>query len=135
MEKNNNIYNIYINKVSTSFRYLKDSKMSIGRSYRWNPLIIWWSKCDALRSLVPFVQSKKREKHPWRSVTFSSKVARLSNTPPWLFFTFQIAQRPTNILQYSKLGNAANLKLCGHWAGFEFWIRHMFWIRRFWNYY
>ena len=22
--------------------------------------------CDALRNLVPFVQFKKREKHPWR---------------------------------------------------------------------
>ena len=29
---------------------------------------------DALRDLVPFVQFKKREKNPWRSVTFS-KVA------------------------------------------------------------
>ena len=28
----------------------------------------------ALRDLVPFVQFKKREKHPWRSVNFS-KVA------------------------------------------------------------
>ena len=27
--------------------------------------------CDALRDLVPFVQFKKREKHPWRRVTFS----------------------------------------------------------------
>ena len=27
--------------------------------------------CDALRDLVSFVQFKKREKHPWRSVTFS----------------------------------------------------------------
>ena len=26
--------------------------------------------CDALRDLVPFVQFKKREKHPWTSVTF-----------------------------------------------------------------
>ena len=26
---------------------------------------------DVLRDLVPFVQFKKREKHPWRSVTFS----------------------------------------------------------------
>ena len=31
-------------------------------------------KCDALRDLVPFVKFKKREKRPWRSVTFS-KVA------------------------------------------------------------
>ena len=28
------------------------------------------SMCDALRDLVPFVQFKKREKYPWRSVTF-----------------------------------------------------------------
>ena len=27
--------------------------------------------CDALSDLVPFVQFKKREKHPWRSVTLS----------------------------------------------------------------
>ena len=27
--------------------------------------------CDALRVLVPFVQFKTHEKHPWRSVTFS----------------------------------------------------------------
>ena len=30
--------------------------------------------CGALRDLVPFVQFKNREKHPWSSVTFS-KVA------------------------------------------------------------
>ena len=27
--------------------------------------------CGALRDLVPFVQFKKREKHPWRSFTLS----------------------------------------------------------------
>ena len=27
--------------------------------------------CDALRDLVSFVQFKKLEKHPWRTVTFS----------------------------------------------------------------
>ena len=27
--------------------------------------------CDALRDLAPFVQFKKREKHPWRGVNFS----------------------------------------------------------------
>ena len=27
--------------------------------------------CDALRDLVPFVQFKKREKHPWRGVNLS----------------------------------------------------------------
>ena len=34
--------------------------------------------CDVLRDLVPFVLYKKREKHPWRSVNFSSKVADFS---------------------------------------------------------
>ena len=49
--------------------------------------------CDDLRDLVPFVQIKNREKHSWRSVTFS-KVAGLaynftkSSTLPWVFFTF-----------------------------------------------
>ena len=32
------------------------------------------SICDALRDLVPSVQFIKREKHPWKSVTYS-KVA------------------------------------------------------------
>ena len=27
--------------------------------------------CEALRDLVPFEQFKKREKYPWRTVTFS----------------------------------------------------------------
>ena len=40
--------------------------------------------CDVFRNLVPFVQFKKRENHPWRNVNFSTKI----NTPPWVFFTF-----------------------------------------------
>ena len=28
---------------------------------------------DALRDLVPFIQFKKREKHPWRGVNFSTQ--------------------------------------------------------------
>ena len=31
----------------------------------------------ALRDLVPFIQFKNLERHPWRS-----------NTPPWVFFSF-----------------------------------------------
>ena len=38
--------------------------------------------CDALRDFRPFLQYKKREKHPWRSVTFKS------NTPLWVFYMF-----------------------------------------------
>ena len=45
-----------------------------------SPLRTIYAQCtigldsDVLHDLVPFVQFKKREKHPWRSVTFS-KVA------------------------------------------------------------
>ena len=38
---------------------------------------LWMKICDALRDLVPFLQFKKREKHPWKTVTFS-KVAGLA---------------------------------------------------------
>ena len=51
----------------------------------------------ALSDLVPFVQFKKREKHPWRSAKI--------NTPPWVFLRFlklykcyQIAQRTTYLV-------------------------------------
>ena len=49
---------------------------------------------DAFHDLVPFVQFKKREKHSWRSVTFSKDAGFISlhftksDTPPWAFFTF-----------------------------------------------
>ena len=49
--------------------------------------------CGVLRNLVPLIQFKKREQHPWRSFTIS-KVAGLacnftkSNTPLWVFLTF-----------------------------------------------
>ena len=56
--------------------------------------------CGALRDWVPFVQFKKHEKHPRKSVNFS-KVAGV-NTPPWVLFMFfklykwyQIAQGTT----------------------------------------
>ena len=39
--------------------------------------------CDVLRDLVSFVQFKKREKHPRRSVKNFTKI----NTSPWVFFT------------------------------------------------
>ena len=57
------------------------------------------SHVDAFHDLVPFVQLKKRERHPWWSVTSSSNLTK-SNTPPWCFSRFfklykwyQIAQR------------------------------------------
>ena len=56
------------------------NKLKLAKS--WNIWIIW----DALRDLVPFIQFKIREKHPWSSDTFS-KVAGWS-IPPWMFFIF-----------------------------------------------
>ena len=37
------------------------------------------TKCDDLCDLVPFIQFKKREKHSWRSVTFSKVDITFSN--------------------------------------------------------
>ena len=47
----------------------------------------------ALRNFVPFVQYKKREKHPWRMLILVKLQASACNftkinTPPWVFFTF-----------------------------------------------
>ena len=62
-------------RLSWRFKYLfwkKNRTASIqGCLY-----IIRSNKCDIFRDLVTFVQFKKREKHPWRSVIFS-KVAGL----------------------------------------------------------
>ena len=58
-------------------------------------------KLNVLHNFVPFVQIKKREKHPWRSLLLACNFTK-SNTPPWVFFTFfklyrwyKIAQRIT----------------------------------------
>ena len=57
---------------------------------QWIILIILFQTLnmgDALRNLVPFVQFKKREKHPWGSVNFSEAWNFIKiNTPPRLFF-------------------------------------------------
>ena len=34
--------------------------------------------CDVLRDLVPFVQLKKREKHPWRTVNLPATLLELT---------------------------------------------------------
>ena len=74
---------------------------SKGTSYYSKNITLQFYICDALHDLVLFVQFKKGEKYPWRSVNFS-KVAGFTkiNTPPWMFFMFfklykwyQIAQR------------------------------------------
>ena len=52
--------------------------------------------CDALRNLVTFVQFKKREKHPWRSVIFSKVQA-------W----YQLAQNITYYSAFHSLRNSS----------------------------
>ena len=49
--------------------------------------------CGALRDLVPFVQFKKREKHPW------------GNTPPLVFFTF------FKLYKWYRIAQGINLKI------------------------
>ena len=56
---------------------------------------------DTSRDLAPFVQFKKREKHPWKRVTLVELKAKAwnftkNNTPPWVFFTFLNCTNRTN---------------------------------------
>ena len=55
-------------------------------------------KCGALRDLVSFVQFKKCEKHPWRSVNFS-KVAGFK----------QALNRPLNVDYHDELLQSLSL--------------------------
>ena len=52
--------------VGESFCQLHSTKLNIN--------------CYVLRDLVPFVQFKKRDKYPWRSVTLSKVVGFLPAT-------------------------------------------------------
>ena len=66
----------------TAKKYMKCKKCKnagIAKQSKWviGILVRRIYKCGPLRDLVPFVQFKKREKHPWRSVNFS-KVAGFS---------------------------------------------------------
>ena len=66
-----------LNLSSTLYHVRKLKLMEV---HTPSPLRTIYAQCtigldsDVLHDLVPFVQFKKREKHPWRSVTFS-KVA------------------------------------------------------------
>ena len=64
-------------------------------------VILWYrvSKCDALRDLVPILQIKEREKHPWRSVIFS----KIANSSMGVFHVFRIVQMAPNRARYHKL--------------------------------
>ena len=52
---------------------------------------------DALRGLVPFLQFKKREKHSWRSVTFSKVAECFSRfSSIGVFYVFKVVQMVPN---------------------------------------
>ena len=53
-------------KVRVGWRILDAAEYNFPKSMRYRTIAIF----DALRDLVPFVQFKKREKHPWGSVNF-----------------------------------------------------------------
>ena len=79
-------------------------------------------KICALRDLVPFVQFKKREKHLWRSVTFSEVAG---NIPPWVFFTF------LNCAHGTKSCNAPHIISRDNWTSrsLKFMILSAFFLR------
>ena len=62
--------------------------------------------CDALRDFVTFAQFKKREKRPWRSVTFSEVAKSLD-----FFHILKIVQLvPIRTKQHIWLSNTKSLK-------------------------
>ena len=72
----------------------------------------WILICNALRDWLPFVQFKKREKHPWRSVNFSKvacwKTAALLNVT----LLHECFSRFLNCKNNTKSWNASHI--CSH---------------------
>ena len=65
--------------------------------------------CGALRDLVPFVQLKKREKHPWRSVKFSKVAGFRPATLLKLTLLQECFSRFLNCANSSKSRNAPHI--------------------------
>ena len=55
-------------------------QVSFGMKIKRVFLLINWGiwDCDALRDLVPVVQFKKREKHPWRSINLPATLLKVT---------------------------------------------------------
>ena len=56
--------------------------------------------CDALHDLFSFVQFKKLEKHPWRSVTFSLQLSKEYHSFMVVFKVFKIVQMLPNCAKH-----------------------------------
>ena len=68
-------------------------------------------RSDALRNLVPFAQFKKREKEPWRSVTFSKAVGFIEGLSHECFSRFLNCANATKSRNASQLLNLTINKL------------------------
>ena len=66
--------------------------------------------CGALRDLVPFVQFKKREKHPWKSVNFSKIAGFEPATLLKLTFLHGCFSGFLNCTNGTKLRNAPHIR-------------------------
>ena len=100
------------------------------RQYNW----------DALRNLVPFMQFKKRVKHPWKSVTFSRSVTLVLKATLLRVFKlykwYQIAQYITNHKLYFFFILCLNLWLRGErkaswtkiWHSWTYGVEHRFFL-------
>ena len=60
-----------------NFKTFQQTLISCLVGFKVKTFDLYFKICGTLRDLVPFVQFKKHEKHPWRSVNFS-KVAGFS---------------------------------------------------------
>ena len=67
--------------------------------------------CDALVDLVPFVQFKKREQHPWRSVNFRKVAGLKPATLPKLTLLYGYFSHFLNCTNGTKSCNASHICL------------------------
>ena len=92
----------------------KSTKKTPERSHWLQSCWLWSSKCAALRDLVPFVQFKKREKDPWRSViSWSCRLKLKTITSPQVFFACFKLQKVLNRANCFKCGKKQRKKSLG----------------------
>ena len=79
------LQNSGLEKLKFLVKFFSKVQVGIAKKGLWHccfrmkySVLLYMKSCRALRDLEPFEQFKQREKHPWRSVTFS-KVADFSN--------------------------------------------------------
>ena len=74
---------------------------------------------DALRGLVPFLQFKKREKHSWRSATFSKVAECFSRfSSIGVFYVFKVVQMVPNRAKHRIYQRKKNVNIISIFAYF-----------------